>query len=239
MTNKKILITTDRNGAEALKREITETCEACNTLLSIFHEFQSWERITTVEAFTALVSDPAQYFDEVLFRNVQINTGGRQANPEVLASLVGIHRPEYLNAVAGLPLTSDDCIPCQRVKVRPGKTAISKRTFENYAEYLTFTGTEFIMNQTAVEAGMSQFDVYATTEQERGVVNDYAQLVETLNAWDKKYYIPDNAKEQLKKTFGLYLSQGSSGHFMTNPEAVIKSIQKLKLKNTNDGTNRN
>lgn len=235
MTDKKILITHDRSGAEGLKREITETCAACNSLLSIFHEFQSWERITTMAAFTALVSDPGQYFDEVLLRNVKLDTGGRQANPEVLAALVGIHRAEFFNATAGLPLISDDCIPCQRVKVRPGKTAISKRTFENYAEYLTFTGTEFIVNQTAVEAAMSQFDVYATTEQERGVVNDYAQLVETLNAWDKKYYIPDNAKEQLKKTFGLYLSQGSSGHFMMNPEAVIKTIQKFKY--SNDGRN--
>lgn len=232
---KKILITHDRNGADTFRREVAAAAEAANSLIRIFEAFQPWNKVGNIEDFTALVSDPAQYFDEVLFRNVQINTGGRQANPEVLASLVGIHRPEYLNAVAGLPLTSDDCIPCQRVKVRPGKTAISKRTFENYAEYLTFTGTEFIMNQTAVEAGMSQFDVYATTEQERGVVNDYAQLVETLNAWDKKYYIPDNAKEQLKKTFGLYLSQGSSGHFMMNPEAVIKTIQKFKY--SNDGRN--
>lgn len=235
MNTKRVLIYQNKNGADTFRREVAAAAEAANSLIRIFEAFQPWNKVGNIEDFTALVSDPGQYFDEVLLRNVKLDTGGRQANPEVLASIVGIHRAEFFNATAGLPLTSDDCAPCRKVQVKPGKRAISKRTFEAYAQYLTFTAGTFTVNQEKVEAAMSQFDVYATTEQERGVVNDYTQLVETLNQWDKKYYIPDNAKEQLKKTFGLYLSQGSSGHFMMNPEAVIKTIQKFKY--SNDGRN--
>ena len=235
MTNKKILITHDRNGAAALKREIRESCEACNSLLSIFHEFQSWERVTTMAAFTALVSDPGQYFDEVLLRNVKLDTGGRQANPEVLASLVGIHRAEFLNAVAGLPLTSDDCIPCQRVKVRPGKTAISKRAFESYAQYLNFKDGTFTMDQSKVDTDLDKFNTYATSPEEIARYDLYKRVASILNEWDTIHPFPAGDKLAIKKAFNLHLTRASEGAFMINDEALKNDI--INLKHTNDGTN--
>ena len=235
MNTKRVLITHDRNGAAAFRKEVAETADAATQLIQAYEAFQPWNKVKTIQDFIELVSDPKKAYDAAIIANIAITAKGMTVDPAQAARLFNLHRDEYLNLVDGMPLTSDDCAPCRKVRVKPGRRAISKHTFESYQEYLTFTGTQFVVNETAVEAAMSQFDVYATTEQERGVVNDFTQLVETLNQWDKKYYIPDNAKEQLKKTFGLYLSQGSSGHFMMNPEAVIKSIQKLK--NSNDGRN--
>lgn len=225
---KKILIYQDKNGADTFRREVTETCEAATQLIQAYEAFQPWNKVKTIQDFIELVSDPKKAYDDAIITNVGITAKGMTVDPAQAARLFNLHRDEYLNLVDGMPLTSDDCIPCQRVKVRPGKTAISKRAFESYAQYLNFKDGTFSVNQEAVEASMSRYNVYAVSELEKGVYNDHLQLVEMLNAWDKKYYIPDNAKEQLKKTFGLYLSQGSSGHFMMNPEAVIKSIQILK-----------
>lgn len=104
----KLLISTDRNGIAEFKKAVQATCDAAISLISIFNEFQSYEVITTEEQFSALLADPGSYFDAVLLSHVKLDTGGRKPDPAVLAQLVGLHRDEYLNAVAGLPLTSED-----------------------------------------------------------------------------------------------------------------------------------
>ncbi len=227
MTDNRILIYADRNGAEAFRREVSETAAACNSLINIFQAFQDWERITTIEMFAALVTDPGRHFDNVLLRNVRLDTGGRKPDPDVLAQLVGLHRGEYLNAVGGLPLTSSDCEPCRRAKVIPGRRAVSVRTYEAYSQYLTFSAGSFSVNIEAVEAATERYNYFATSPQEIERYRMFTSLVQTLNQWDAVFPFSGADKLTIKKIFNLHLTKADTGEFMLNTEDVKNKLMRL------------
>ena len=223
----KLLISTDRNGIAEFQKAVQATCDAAISLISIFNEFQSYEVITTEEQFSALLADPGSYFDAVLLSHVKLDTGGRKPDPAVLASLVGLHRDEYLNAVAGLPLTSDDCPECQRAKVIPGRKAISKYQFDQYRDYLLFSAGIFTVNADAVDNSLDKFSTYATTPEEIERYALFNDLVQMLNRWDAVYPLGGD-KLEVKKIFGLHLSRGGEGDFMINPITLTNAIQSIK-----------
>ena len=227
MKTEKILITVDRNGISEFQKSVQGTCDAANSLISIFNEFQSYEVITAEAQFQMLLADPGSYFDEVLLRHVKLDTGGRKPDPAVLASLVGLHRDEYLNAVAGLPLTSDDCPECQRAKVIPGRKAISKYQFDQYRDYLLFSAGIFTVNADAVDNSLDKFSTYATTPEEIERYALFNDLVQMLNRWDAVYPLGGD-KLEVKKIFGLHLSRGGEGDFMINPITLTNAIQSIK-----------
>jgi len=227
MKTEKILITVDRNGISEFQKSVQGTCDAANSLISIFNEFQSYEVITAEAQFQMLLADPGSYFDAVLLRHVKLDTGGRKPDPAVLASLVGLHRDEYLNAVAGLPLTSDDCPECQRAKVIPGRKAISKYQFDQYRDYLLFSAGIFTVNADAVDNSLDKFSTYATTPEEIERYALFNDLVQMLNRWDAVYPLGGD-KLEVKKIFGLHLSRGGEGDFMINPITLTNAIQSIK-----------
>jgi len=228
MKTEKILITVDRNGISEFQKSVQGTCDAANSLISIFNEFQSYEVITAEAQFQMLLADPGSYFDAVLLRHVKLDTGGRKPDPAVLASLVGLHRDEYLNAVAGLPLTSDDCPECQRAKVIPGRKAISKYQFDQYRDYLLFSAGIFTVNTEAVDADLDRFNVYATTPAEVALYEHFTGLVEILNKHDAMYTLPNPEKKTIANTLHLHLTEAYQGAFMLDIQYLSKEISKLK-----------
>lgn len=225
---KKVLISVDRNGIAEFKKAVQVTCDAANSLISIFNEFQSYEVITAEEQFSALLADPGSYFDAILLHHVKLDTGGRKPDPAVLASLVGLHRDEYLNAVAGLPLTSDDCPECQRAKVIPGRKAISKYQFDQYRDYLLFSAGIFTVNADAVDNSLDRFNVYATTEAEVALYEHFTGLVEMLNKHDAMYTMPNPEKKTIANTLHLHLTEAYQGAFMLDVHYLTNAIQSIK-----------
>ena len=227
----KLLISTDRNGIAEFQKAVQGTCDAANSLISIFNEFQSYEVITTEEQFSALLADPGSYFDAVLLSHVKLDTGGRKPDPAVLASLVGLHRDEYLNAVSGMPLVMDDCPECQRAKVKPGKRAISKHEFSVYRDYLTFNAGFFTVNTTAVDADLDRFNYYISTPEEIEIYNLYHDTVKLLNRITELSPITPAERQTIKTALKLHLSEGHAGSFMVNTETLKNAINKLKYSN--------
>ena len=223
----KVLISTDNNALSTFKKDVQAVCDRSNELITLFGLFQSYESITAEEQFQKLLAAPGSYFDEVLLRHVKLDTGGRKPDPAVLASLVGLHRDEYLNAVAGLPLTSDDCPECQRAKVIPGRKAISKYQFDQYRDYLLFSAGIFTVNADAVDNSLDKFSTYATTPEEIERYALFNDLVQMLNRWDAVYPLGGD-KLEVKKIFGLHLSRGGEGDFMINPITLTNAIQSIK-----------
>ena len=228
MKTEKILISTDNGRISEFKKAVTTTADAANNLIELYNTFNLWERIDTEEAFLKLVAEPKQYFDDTLLRNIQINTGGKAPNPEVLASLVGVHRDEFLNATAGLPLTSDDCEPCRRAKIKPGKRAISKYQFDEYKSYLIFNSGQFTVDVAKVENSLDRFNFYISTEEEIAVYNLYHDTVRLLNQLTTLSPISTAQRETIKTALKLHLTRGGEGDFVVDPEALKSSINKLK-----------
>ena len=225
----KLLISTDRNGIAEFQKAVTATAEAANSLISIFNEFQSYEVITAEALFLTLLADPGSYFDEVLLRHVKLDTGGRKPDPAVLASLVGLHRDEYLNAVAGLPLTSEDCEPCRKIaKQIPGRKAISKYQFDQYRDYLIFSAGSFSVDQSRVDADLDRFNTYAETPAEVALCEHFTGLVEILNKHDAMYTLPNREKKTIATALHLHLTEAYQGAFMLDIQYLSKEISKLK-----------
>lgn len=231
MTHTKIKIYEDKNAATAFTNEVAEVCDASNSLISLFNNFQPWLKVTTLEQWQGLVSDPAKFYDDTLLQNVKVQAVGVKPNPEKLAELVGLRRAEYLNLTKGLPLVDTDCPECQRVKVTKGKTAISKRSYEAYSQYLIFNSGTFSVDQSKVDADLDKFNTYAVSEDEIKTYEMFTALVETLNRWDKVYPFSGGDKLEVKRIFGLMLSRGHEGIYQLNPEKVNAAINQLKYEN--------
>ncbi len=206
----------DKKKAVDFDASIDNCIDRCNQLIDIWHEFQPFKRITTVEDFEAVAEDPAKAFDQLLIESVQLKASGLTADPEQVAKLFSIDRTNYMNLVAGRSVRIDDCIPCQRAKVKAGKTAISLSEYESYKAFVTFDQGEFVRDYDATEDFKKRFTTYATTDAQIAVVNHFADLVRILNAHDAKYTISNKDKTVIAKALHLYLTQADHGEFMIN-----------------------
>ena len=224
----KLLISTDRNGIAEFQKAVQGTCDAANSLISIFNEFQPWQKIVTLDQFTELVSDPKKYFDDTIVVNVHVTARGLTVDPEQAARLFNISRDLYNNAVSGMPLVMDDCPECQRAKVIPGRKAISKYQFDQYRDYLLFSAGIFTVNTEAVDADLDRFNVYATTPAEVALYEHFTGLVEILNKHDAMYTLPNPEKKTIANTLHLHLTEAYQGAFMLDVQYLSNEIGKLK-----------
>ncbi len=230
MTEKRILVSTDNNALSTFKKDVTDVCDRSNELITLFHAFQKWERIKTIEAAEELMSDPQKAFDAAIIRNVQVTASGLTVDPEQAALLFNVSRSEFLNLCAGLSIPDDSqCVPCQQVKIRKGKRVISLNEFNRYRDYLTFTTAGiFTVNTEAVDNSLDKFSTYATTSEEIERYALFNDLVQMLNRWDAVYPLSGSDKLEVKKIFGLHLSRGGEGDFMINPITLTKAVQSIK-----------
>jgi hypothetical protein len=221
----KKLIWEKKTEFESFERSVIDTAEKCNSLIATFHAFQDWQKIDTIEDWLYLVTDPQLYFDSVLIGSVKIDTGGRQADPLVLASLVSVDRPNYLNMVAGIPVFEDECIPCRKLKQKKGSRAISISSYQSYQKYLIFNAGHFTVNEEAVELAKENFKIYADSPEKLEVVTFWENLCGVLNNYHTRYHIQNEDKRSICKALKLQQSEGYEGDFVVNPQALSLEIQ--------------
>ena len=226
----KVLISTDNNALSTFKKDVTDVCDRSNELITLFHAFQKWERIKTIEAAEELMSDPQKAFDAAIIRNVQVTASGLTVDPEQAALLFNVSRSEFLNLCAGLSIPDDSqCVPCQQVKIRKGKRVISLNEFNRYRDYLTFTTAGiFSVNQTKVDAALDKFSTYAESAEEIELHNHFTALVEMLNKHDSMYTLPNPEKKTIANTLHLHLTEAYQGAFMLDVQYLSNEIGKLK-----------
>ena len=228
----KILISTDNNAINEFKRSVTATAEAASSLIELYHTFQPWKRITTVEDFITLATDPADYFDSTLLDNVEFKARGVTPDPARLAELIGIHRSSFLNLCSGLNIPDEDnCQPCGKVRIKRGQRAISLSEFNRYRDYLTFDAGTFTVNTEAVDADLDRFNYYISTPEEVEIYNLYHDTVKLLNRITELSPITPAERQTIKTALKLHLSEGHAGSFMVNTETLKNAINKLKYTN--------
>ena len=224
----RIKIYTDRHKIAEFERSVNETIEASNSLIRIFEEFQPFMRINSVMDFETLVDDPGALYDHLLTTNVQFNAAaGMKVDPGQLAKLFNLERDSFLNLTAGKPVQIENCTPCKKMRLKPGKACISRERFNAYKQYMIFEEGEFVKDVEAVEAKAKDFDVYATTEQQIKVVDHYNALVSILNSHDAMFPLAGPDKETLTRIFGLHIERPPYvGKFLINSEHLRNSIYK-------------
>jgi hypothetical protein len=219
-----IKIYDDRKGAADFDAALNNAVQRCNELIDIWHEFQPFARCSDVATFEQIAAAPGQMFDQLLIDNVQMTANaGLKPSPQQVALLYDIDRMNFYNLVEGKPI-KENCAPCQRAKVKPGKQAISLAEYRRYAPYMIFSEGEFIVDTAAAADYKKKFEIYATTPAQVAVVEHYDNLVQLLNKHCADYPINNSDKERIAVALNLQLSKGITGDFITNSEYVKNLI---------------
>ena len=224
----RIKIYTDRHKIVEFERSVNETIEASNSLIRIFEEFQPFMRINSVMDFETLVDDPGALYDHLLTTNVQFNaTAGMKVDPGQLAKLFNLDRENFLNLTAGKPVQIENCTPCKKMRLKPGKAAISPERYAAYKAFMNFAEGEFTANEEAVRKHEEAFDTYASTPEQLQTVSHYHDLVQILNEHDAKFPIQSTHKEMLTKIFSLDIQHPPfNGAFLINSEHLKNLISR-------------
>jgi len=220
-----IKIYDDRKGAADFDAALNNAVQRCNELIDIWHEFQPFARCSDVATFEQIAAAPGQMFDRLLIDNVQMTANkGLKPSAEQVALLYDIDRLNFYNLVEGKQIRTENCVPCQRAKVKPGKQAISLAEYRRYAPYMIFSEGEFIVDTAAAADYKKKFEIYATTPAQVAVVEHYDNLVQLLNKHCADYPINNSDKERIAVALNLQLSKGITGDFITNSEYVKNLI---------------
>ena len=220
-----IKIYDDTKKAAEFDAGLNNAVQRCNELINIWNEFQPFARCSDVATFEQIVTAPGQMFDRLLIENVQMTANkGLKPSAEQVALLYDIDRLNFYNLVEGKPIKIENCAPCQRAKVKPGKQAISLAEYRRYAPYMIFSEGEFTADVAAAADYKKRFVIYATTPQQVAVAEHYDNLVQLLNKHCADYPINNSDKERIAVALNLQLSKGITGDFITNSEYVKNLI---------------
>ena len=224
-----IQIAYDKKAAADFDAGVTDAVKRCNELINAWDEFMPFLRCNDLTTFEQIVTAPGQMFDRLLIENVQMTANkGLKPSPQQVALLYDIDRMNFYNLVEGKPIRIENCVPCQRAKVKPGKQAISLSEYRRYAPYMIFSEGEFIVDTAAAADYKKKFEIYATTPAQVAVATHYDNLVKLLNKHCADYPINNSDKERIARSFNLYLTEAISGNFMVNAEYVKDLILSMK-----------
>ena len=209
MKDEKILISQNRDAGILFRRDCENVMNRANDLIRHFQIFQQWKKIETLNDFIELVADPGALFDKVLLSNVNISvTGNIKLVPEKVADLLGIHRAEYLNLVAGLPIDETYCKPCQKAKIKKGERSISLHEYEGLQEYLIFSNGLFELDEPAIQSKAESLAIYATTPEQIETYNHWMNLCNMINEHKKRGLLATDDFQGFAKKLGLSFSFG-------------------------------
>jgi hypothetical protein len=230
-SNEKVLISYDSQKAGDLDRNVEFAQQGANDLIHIFESFQSYKKITSLDDFETLVSDPLGLFDKTLQSNSGIDlkaSGGKIPNPKVIAELYDIDRPSYISIIKGEKIVPGSCKPCAKLKVKQlGKGAIKYSSFKVYQEYLIFDQGQFSINENEVDKKKESFNYYAETENQIQTYHFWINATETINELSKRGLLGEpNAFSKLLNGRITYSYQASK--FSVDQQTLLFEIQSLK-----------
>lgn len=228
-SNERVLVYFDKNKASKFEAEVEATQQGANDLIHIFESFQSYKKITSLDDFETLVSDPLGLFDDALQTNVSFQeSGGKKGNPEVIAKLFDIDRDNFINIMKGQTVIEGSCKPCAKLKVKQlGKGAIKYSSFRQYQEYLIFDAGHFSIDETEVEQKKETFSYYATTPKQIECYNFWYNATETLNELNKRGLGGDpNDFSKLLQNRIIFSFQ--AGKFGVDLQTLLFEIQSIK-----------
>lgn len=182
----RVAIYKDKRAESDFLTGLEQTRERANELLEIFNFFQQWRRIDSYEGFINLIADPVGYFDEAMGENVNMSAWGKtKPDMDRIAEMFGVSREGYVKIIQGsrADLRGFD----KKLTVNNlGKPVITLSRFEQYADFLIWTGKYFRINEAKVAEHTKTFLKYAETPEQAEAYRYWVNLMDTLNAHAKR-----------------------------------------------------
>ena len=202
----KVLIYEDRNSATNFEKSVIDTMNQCNQLIELYESFQDFQKIITHSQWIELVTDPGAYYDTTIINGVDLkSTGNKQPDAGMIAKMYNLDRENYLNVTSGKPIKTDDCIPCRKMKLKRGSTAISLSSYRSDKDYLIFDSGRFYLNTDTIEIKKDSYNTYLENDRQIKYYDHFVSLAKILNEHDEINKLGTAQIEQLKNMTGLLI----------------------------------
>ncbi len=210
--------------AEFLKG-INDTIFRSNEVIRLFNENQSFKQIETTQELVSLLSDPVQFYDDILLRNIA-HDDRLQVNMTALATLYNVPRDKYLIGLGMTPEQAATCRSCGGEKqALPEIKTLSIDQFNKFSRFLILKAGSLCRNENAIDKHIDSFNVYASTADQIAVLNHWNALVSILNEHSSRYRLGPQQTDQICKTLKL---QQLDRKFIINDMALSEEIKYLK-----------
>jgi hypothetical protein len=200
----KVLIYEDRNSATNFEKSVIDTMDQCNQLIELYESFQDFQKITTHSQWIELVTDPGAYYDLTIINGVDLK-GNKLPDAGMIAKMFNLDRENYLNATSGKTITTDDCVPCKKLQLKRGSTAISLSGYRSDKDYLIFYEGRFYLATDEIEKHKLSFNTYLENDKQAEYYNHFVTLAKILNEHIKLNKLGNSQLEQLKNITGLLI----------------------------------
>ena len=233
----RILLYTDSRKKANFQNEIETTQQGANDLVHVFHSFQDYLKITSLDEAETLIADPLGLFDKTLQSNSGIDlkfSGGKIPNPKAIAELYDIDRNSYQALIRGEKIEPGSCKSCGKLKIKQsGKGALKNVTYHQYKKYLIWNdNNRFEINESAVFENLGSFDYYIEDPASLEIYNYWHDLNNILNLSYKKGYLGDADLIEIAKRFkDRLLFSYQSYSLSVNDQALYAEIKTKSLKN--------
>lgn len=231
MENQKIIFR-DKKGEASFLQSLQEAKDRCNELITVFTEFQPWQKIETLNDWINLITDPEGFYDRVLLENISLNVpalGKAKPNVEKLAELFDVPREAYMNIIRGIRLNESNCVPCRKktVRIRTAVPAISLFEYQKYSGLLRFDAGSFIVDEDERREHLKSFNKYPESEAELERYEYWHNLADYLNS-----HLSDGRNnfnwEKLEKACALFGLLYSDGTAYVDDQEVYYEIQRAR-----------
>lgn len=202
----KVLVYEDRNSATNFEKSVIDTMNDSNQLIELYESFQDFQKIKQLSQWIELVTDPGGYYDKTIFNGLDLK-GSKLPDAGMIAKMYNLDRENYLNATTGKTLTTD-CVPCKKLKLKRGRTAISLSGYRSDKDYLIFDSGRFYLNTDAIEKHKLSFNTYLENERQSEYYTHCKRLAEILNQEIAISKLGPVQVQELAKIFGLQILDG-------------------------------
>lgn len=200
----KKLVFTDHHQIQALRSELEKKCIYFNHLLTEYHTYQKFNRVSTIEDAIELIDAPIKTFDRAIVEKSSMSIGGLSANPEALCQIFGIDRSGYLQAI---------------------------NTKEKYSysekEALIFANGHFLWDAEKFNTQIEKFSVYADNPAKIELVNHFETLVNTLNRHIRQNLLSSSNIPEIGRACGLLYNMFAAEPFEVDYKRVSDLIVNL------------
>lgn len=223
------LIYKNIGARQDFRKEIEAVQKKCNLLIDSFNSAQDFARINTLSEAEKLIQNPVEYFDNILIENCEIKSKtGRLPEPGTLASLFGINRDGYLEAIGWEIVPDKKCKGCTtaQIKLIRQKDILTPEHYFDNAAYLLFENGAFELNEAAIAETGETFDIYAESTEQLQLVEHYESLCKVLNEAILFHKVGSDKVQIIAQAFGFLLTE--KYELLVDYYGMINQIKFLK-----------
>ena len=184
-----------------------------NSIVDVFHKYQSFSKLTESDQAFEYVSSPLAYFDKAIIEGVGLKPiAGTSFNPEQVAKMYNIDRMGFISSLI-LP-TYGALGNAFRVELPTSK----KHWFE-------WTEGLFTINNDALQLDIEKHITYAVSEAHHELLAYWVNIAEMLNIHNAKGLLPKFELYLIAKALGVvFVNEKFEPYF----RGIADKIKKMK-----------